>query len=43
MMDFSNYIRHDGKWNKNVSREVFSDAHVSILLPYDPIKKKYFC
>ena len=32
--------RHDGKWNKNVSREVFSGAHVSILLPYDPIKKK---
>ena len=47
MMDFFklheinfDHKRHDGKWNKNVSREVFSGAHVSILLPYDPIKKK---
>jgi len=31
--------KHDGQWNNNVSREIFSGAHVSILLPYDPIKK----
>ena len=35
-----NHKKHDGSWNNNVSREVFSGAHVSTLLPYDPIKKK---
>ena len=32
--------KHDGKWNTNVSREVFSGAHVATVIPYDPIKKK---
>ena len=35
-----NHKKHSGKWNNNVSREIFSGAHVSTLLPYDPIKKK---
>tara|TARA_B110001454_G_C12584690_1_gene377583 strand:- start:114 stop:695 length:582 start_codon:yes stop_codon:yes gene_type:complete len=35
-----NHKKHNGEWNHNVSREVFSGAHVSTLLPYDPIKKK---
>jgi len=35
-----NHKKHNGKWNQNVSREIFSGAHVSTLLPYDPIKKK---
>ena len=35
-----NHKKHNGKWNNNVSREVFGGAHVSTLLPYDPIKKK---
>ena len=35
-----NHKKHNGKWNKNISREVFGGAHVSTLLPYDPIKKK---
>jgi ADP-ribose pyrophosphatase len=32
--------KHDGEWTGTVDREVFSGAHVSTLLPYDPIKKK---
>jgi ADP-ribose pyrophosphatase len=32
--------KHDGKWTGTVDREVFSGAHVSSLLPYDPIKKE---
>ncbi len=32
--------KHDGNWSKNIEREVFSGAHVSTLLPYDPIKKE---
>jgi ADP-ribose pyrophosphatase len=35
-----NHKKHNGTWNQNVSREVFSGAHVSSLLPYDPIKNK---
>ena len=35
-----NHKKHNGEWNKNVSREIFSGAHVSTLLPYDPIKKR---
>jgi ADP-ribose pyrophosphatase len=35
-----NHKKHNGKWNNNVSREIFSGAHVATLLPYDPIKKK---
>lgn len=35
-----NHKKHNGSWNNNVSREIFSGAHVSTLLPYDPIKKK---
>ncbi len=32
--------KHDGEWTNNVSREIFSGAHVSTLLPYDPIKEE---
>lgn len=32
--------KHDGSWSSNVTREVFSGAHVSTVLPYDPVKKK---
>ena len=32
--------KHDGSWTKNVEREVFGGAHVSTLLPYDPVKKE---
>jgi len=35
-----NHKKHNGEWNNNVSREVFSGAHVGAILPYDPIKKK---
>jgi ADP-ribose pyrophosphatase len=32
--------KHNGEWTSTVEREVFSGAHVSTLLPYDPIKKE---
>ena len=32
--------KHDGNWTKKVEREIFGGAHVSTLLPYDPIKKE---
>jgi len=32
--------KHDGSWSKAVSREIFSGAHVSTLLPFDPKKKE---
>ena len=32
--------KHNGEWTSNVEREIFSGAHVSTLLPYDPIKKE---
>ena len=32
--------KHDGEWTDKIQREVFSGAHVSTLLPYDPIKKE---
>ena len=32
--------KHDGKWTDQIEREIFSGAHVSTLLPYDPIKKE---
>ena len=32
--------KHDGKWTNNVEREIFSGAHVSTLLPYDPIRNE---
>jgi len=32
--------KHDGDWTDKVEREIFSGAHVSTLLPYDPIKKE---
>ena len=32
--------KHDGEWTSTVGREIFSGAHVSTLLPYDPIKKE---
>lgn len=38
-IEFS-HIMHDGKWSQNISREIFSGAHVSTVLPYDPINKK---
>jgi len=32
--------KHDGDWTNILEREIFSGAHVSTLLPYDPIKKE---
>ena len=32
--------KHNGKWTDKVDREIFSGAHVSSLLPYDPIRKE---
>ena len=32
--------KHGGEWTGNVEREIFSGAHVSTLLPYDPVKKE---
>ena len=32
--------KHDGSWTNQVNREIFSGAHVSTLLPYDPLKKE---
>ena len=32
--------KHDGEWTDKIEREVFSGAHVSTLLPYDPVKKE---
>ena len=32
--------KHNGEWTNTVEREVFSGAHVSTLLPYDPIKQE---
>ena len=32
--------KHDGNWTSKVDREIFSGAHVSALLPFDPIKKE---
>ena len=32
--------KHNGEWTSTVGREIFSGAHVSTLLPYDPIKKE---
>ena len=32
--------KNNGKWTDKIEREIFSGAHVSTLLPYDPIKKE---
>ena len=32
--------KHGGTWTDKVEREIFSGAHVSSLLPYDPLKKE---
>ena len=32
--------KHDGEWTDKVQREVFSGAHVSTLLPFDPERKE---
>lgn len=32
--------KHDGKWTEKVQREIFSGAHASTLLPYDPVRKE---
>ncbi len=32
--------KHDGNWTDKVEREIFGGAHVSTLLPYDPIRKE---
>ena len=32
--------KHDGSWTNKVEREIFSGAHVSTLLPYDPLRKE---
>jgi len=37
-----NYVhqKHNGSWSKEVRREIFGGAHVSSLLPFDPINKE---
>ena len=32
--------KHDGNWSSEIKREIFGGAHVSTVLPYDPIKKR---
>ena len=32
--------KHDGSQTDKVDREIFSGAHVSILIPYDPVRKE---
>ena len=32
--------KHNGDWTDKIQREVFSGAHVSTLLPYDPIRNE---
>ena len=32
--------KHDNSWSNQMKREVFGGAHVSAVLPYDPISKK---
>ena len=32
--------KHNGEWTDKIDREIFGGAHVSTLLPYDPIKKE---
>ena len=32
--------KHDGSWTNQVDREIFGGAHVSTLLPYDPIRNE---
>ena len=32
--------KHDKSWSSEITREVFSGAHVAAVLPYDPDKKK---
>ena len=32
--------KHDGNWTNKVEREIFSGAHVSTVLPFDPIKNE---
>ena len=32
--------KHDGSWTNKVDREIFSGAHVSTLIPYDPARKE---
>ena len=32
--------KHDGSWSAEIKREVFGGAHVSTVLPYDPINKR---
>ena len=31
----------NGKWSKNITREVFERGHAVVVLPYDPIRKKF--
>ena len=32
--------KHDGTWSPELKREIFGGAHVTTVLPYDPVKKK---
>ena len=34
------HVKHDGNWTNTLEREIFSGAHVSTLLPYDPIRNE---
>ena len=38
-LNFS-HVKHNGDWNMDVKREIFSGAEVATVIPYDPIKKK---
>ena len=31
--------KHNGEWSPQVTREIFSGAHVATVIPYDPVKK----
>jgi len=32
--------KHDGTWTNEIKREIFGGAHVTTLLPFDPVKKE---
>ena len=32
--------KHNGDWTNKIDREIFTGAHVSTLLPYDPLKEE---
>ena len=34
------YKKYNGKWSKDLKRELFGGAQVSAVLPYDPVKNE---